>query len=383
MSTSPPVTRALMRQSWRSWWAYDGVKAGPAWLQWVWTALFGTGLALLFTVGGFAAHARSVSDWTSLANWGFWFGRNLIVCYTIGVVIQMLFMLILPRVGAHRIRAWSHAKRAVFFSSIPLLGLAVGWPLGVTLAGFDPGQWLNVGTPRLLGTLAISGLISLVFFFIFDAKARQAQAEKQAAEAQLRLLQGQIEPHFLFNTLANVLTLIDVDAPKAKRMLEAFTDYLRGSLMNLRRDDSTLDHELGMAQAYLCLMQTRMDERLAFAIDVADPALRRATLPPLLLQPLVENALHHGLECCMEGGKITVSARAEGNTLVLSVADNGLGLPTGEAAHRPARPGNGMALANIRARLASRYGDLAAFALEPQQPQGVRATIRLPLEAAA
>jgi hypothetical protein len=191
MSTSPPITRALMRQSWRSWWAYGGVKAGPAWLQWVWTALFSTGLALLFTVGGFAAHARSVSDWTSPANWGFWFGRNLIVCYTIGVVIQMLFMLILPRVGAQRIRAWSHARRAVFFSSIPLLGLAVGWPVGVTLAGFDPGQWLNLGTPRLLGTLAISGLISLVFFFIFDAKARQAQAEKQAAEAQLRLLQGQ------------------------------------------------------------------------------------------------------------------------------------------------------------------------------------------------
>jgi signal transduction histidine kinase len=380
MSISPPLTRELLHASWRSWWAYDGVQVGPRWLQWVWNIVFCTALALLFTLLGFASHARTTSDWFNLGSWGYWFSRNLIVCHTVGFFIQLLFMLVLPRIGAQRIMGWSHAKRAVLFTVIPLLGLSIGWPLGVMLAGFDMSKWFGFSTPRLLATVVVSGVISLIFFFIFDAKARQMQAEKQAAEAQLRLLQGQIEPHFLFNTLANVLTLIDADAPKAKRMLEAFIDYLRGSLMNLRRDSSTLEHELGMAEAYLCLMQTRMDERLAFSIDVADPALRRASLPPLLLQPLVENAIHHGLECCVDGGRITVSARAESGALVLCVDDNGLGLA---AAETKRRPGNGVALDNIRSRLASRYGESAQFTVEPRQPQGVRATIRLPLEATA
>jgi Histidine kinase len=379
MSPAPtPLDRELLSASWRSWWSYDGVQIGPKWLHWAWTLLFSTGLALLFTLGGFAAHARTIADWTSLSNWAFWFSRNLIVCCTIGFLIQMLFAIILPRVGAPRIRTWSHAKRAVFFTTIPLLGLCIGWPLGVTLAGFDVGWWF-VGSPtRLLGTLSVSALISLVFFFIFDAKARQMQAEKQAAEAQLRLLQGQIEPHFLFNTLANVHTLIDADAPRAKRMLEAFIDYLRGSLTTLRRDESPLDHELGMAEAYLSLMQTRMDERLTFSIDVADPALRRVALPPLLLQPLVENAIQHGLECCVDGGHVGISVRAEGGSLVLQVDDNGEGL-NAPARRAGARPGNGVALENVRARLASRYGNSAGVTLEPRQPQGVRAIIRVPL----
>ncbi len=380
MTTRTPLTRELLQASWRAWWSYADVQVGPHWLQWVLSLLFCTGLALMFTLAGFASNARTLSDWTSLPNWAYWFSRNLIVCCTIGFFIQVLFMAILPRVGAQRIQSWSHGKRAVLFTTIPLLGLCIGWPLGVLLAGFDVSKWFFDSPSRLLGTLSISALISLIFFFIFDAKARQMQAEKHAAEAQLRLLQGQIEPHFLFNTLANVLTLIDADAPKAKRMLEAFIDYLRGSLLNLRRDSSTLDHELGMAEAYLCLMQTRMDERLVFSIDVADATLRRASLPPLLLQPLVENAIHHGLECCVEGGRVAVSARADNGTLVLCVDDNGLGLAVPAAARRP---GHGLALDNIRSRLASRYGQAAQFTLEPQQPQGMRATIRMPLELTA
>ena len=129
----------------------------------------------------------------------------------------------------------------------------------------------------------------------------------RANEAQLRLLQGQMEPHFLFNTLANVISLIDADAPRAKHMLEALTDYLRASLGGLRHDDSTLAAELDLARRYLELMQTRMGDRLRFEIDV-DEALGRAALMPLVLQPLIENAVKHGLEPQVDGGTVRVTA---------------------------------------------------------------------------
>jgi anti-sigma regulatory factor (Ser/Thr protein kinase) len=379
------LNRAAIHASWRAWWAYDAAPAGPVWLQWLWTLLFSMAISLLFTLGGFAAYARTAADWTSLQNWGFWYSRNLVVSCTIGFLIQAMFALILPRIGVQRIKSWSYAKRAWLFFAIPSLGVLIGWPLGVVLAGFDPGGWLNQGIERVLSTIAISALISLVFFFIFDAKARQMEAQKQAAQAQLRLLQGQIEPHFLFNTLANVLTLIDADTPKAKRMLEHFIDYLRCSLGNLRREHSTLEQELGMAQAYLELMQTRMGDRLSFAINVTPPTLRQTQVPPLLLQPLVENAIHHGLECCVDGGRIEVQAHQDGDALVIDVQDNGIGLQAAAAAKRPgANPnprtaGNGMALDNLRARLASRYAGEASFQLQERAPQGVRATLRLPL----
>jgi two-component sensor histidine kinase len=379
MTTLSP---ALLQASWRSWWAQDGVRVGPNWLQWVWTLLFAAALALPFTMMGFVAYARSTADWLSPSNWAYWYGKNLIVCVTIATTIHLLMDLFLRGLGiGRRIGAWPMWKRSLFFSGVPLLGTALAWPLGVMLAGGNLATWLSRGwsVSTVLASVCVMAVTTFVMHQVFAAKAKQIEAEKQASEAQLRLLQAQIEPHFLFNTLANVLTLIDADAPKAKRMLEAFIDYLRGSLTNLRRDQSTLDHELGMAEAYLSLMQTRMDHRLSFSIDVAEASLRRLWLPPLLLQPLVENAIHHGLECCVEGGRVDVRAQVQNQQLVLTVEDNGMGLDA--SPRRAGAPGNGVALANIRERLASRYGAQAGFTLEPRAPQGVRATIRLPLEA--
>ena len=163
-------------------------------------------------------------------------------------------------------------------------------------------------------------------------------------------------------------------------MLESFIDYLRCSLTHLRSDDSTLGDELAMAEAYLTLMRMRMAERLDFRIAVEHESLRQASIPPLLLQPLIENAVHHGLECKVEGGTVTVSARAERNQLVLDIEDDGLGI-SDPPVRRTGHVGNGVALANLTERLAARYGTAASFTLAGLN-RGARATLRLPLQTA-
>jgi len=254
--------------------------------------------------------------------------------------------------------------------------MLIGWPLGVHFAGGHLSRWLS--TPEGANIIAGSVLVGLMLSFLmhhwFGAKARQLDAERRATEAQLRLLQGQIEPHFLFNTLANVQALIDTDVPRARQMLESFTDYLRSSLGTLRAERATLGSELGLAEAYLSLLKTRMEERLSFDIT-NDPALSATPLPPLVLQPLVENAIHHGLEPKLDGGSVHIATRTEGRQLVIEVHDDGLGL----AAPQRHRRGAGMALANLRERLAAQYGGSASLDLADAMP-GTRVTLRLPLE---
>ena len=373
------INRDLLARSWRNWLGDPLEPVGPAWLQWVWTLLFSAAIALLFTLLGFAFDAgRGGTGWTRLAAWQHWYAINFVISLTIAVTIHLLFMLIIPWLGPARIRRFSHGGKAAFFTAIPLLGLVIGWPLGVWLVGQRVSTWIRFDSPQaLVGSAALALLISFVFFLFFNAKARQLEAEKRASEAQLRLLQAQMEPHFLFNTLANVLTLIDSDTARAKSMLESFTDYLRSSLGSMRRSDSTLGQELELAEAYLRLLQLRMDNRLRFRVEV-DADVRRATLPPLLLQPLIENAIVHGLEPKIEGGEICIAAHVDGNSLVLTVADDGLG-PEVQARHRP---GNGVAVENIRQRLAAHFGAAGSLTLAGRQP-GTLATLRLPFERGA
>ena len=379
------LDRALLRASWRSWISSDPVRVGPRWLQWVWTVLFSAALAVMFTALGLSAFGRGERAWTSLSAWAWWYGKNFIVCLSITATCHVLFDLLIAALGGGlAIRRWTPWRRSAFFAGVPLVGVLIGWPLGVWLAGGNLFEWFrrNEGSNLIFVSIAVTlGLVTLVIHHFFATKAKQYEAERRATEAQLRLLQGQMEPHFMFNTLGTVLSLIDGDAPQAKKMLEAFIDYLRASLGKMRGGDSTLADELAMAQAYLCLMQMRMGERLAYRIDV-DPALRDALLPPLLLQPLVENAIHHGLECKVEGGRVSVSARRDGKQLVLEVDDNGLG-ECEQPVRRAGHVGNGVALENIRARLQSRYGNGAALTLELRPDAGARATLMLPLETTA
>jgi hypothetical protein len=370
------IDRALLRASWRSWLTNDGSHVGPGWLQWIWTLVFCAGLAVIFTLLAFATAAgrphSATLAWLARA-----YGQNLVVCLTIGLLIHLLFTAFVPLAGGPAaIRRWPNWKRTLFFMGTPLLGLVIGWPIGVQLAGGDLVGWFGSrGGLRIVTASVLMALtISFLMYHWFAAKTRQYEAEKRAAEAQLRLVQAQMEPHFLFNTLANVLSLIDADPARARRMLEAFTDYLRSSLGSLRRDDATLASELELVEAYLGLQQLRMDERLRYSI-AADAAARAVTLPPMMLQPLVENAVLHGLERKVEGGAIEVTARQVGTHLLIEVHDDGLGPASTEP-----RAGHGLALANLRARLRSRYGAAASLDILPAHP-GTRATLRLPLSA--
>ena len=375
------IDRQLLAASWQSWVSNDNRhRAGPWWLQWLWTLLFCVGLAVPFTVLGFFAFARGEGAWRNLGGWAYWYGRNLIVCLSIGAVIHLLFDISRRWLATpERVGRWKPWQRTVFFSGTPMLGVALGWPLGVRLAGSDVTVWISSreGNNILVGTMLISIMITFLFHHFFSAKTRQIQAERRATESQLRLLQAQIEPHFLFNTLANVQSLMDHDLPKARQMLASFTDYLRASLTTLRGDHSEVAHELALAQSYLQLLQSRMEDRLAFTIT-ADDAARRQPLPPLLLQPLVENAVVHGLEPSIPGGTVRVSAQVQGSQLVLEVQDDGCGLAA--PARRSSRPGAGLALANIRQRLRARYGSAASLELSAANP-GTLARITLPLQA--
>jgi hypothetical protein len=367
----------LLRASWASWIASDMVRVGPYALQLVWTALFAAGLALLFTFFGFIAYVEDPARWLSPRRWAHWYGVNLVVCLVCAYLIHALFELAGRLVGGpQRIRRFTIRERLAFFGGIPVLGVVMGWPLGLWLVAGELSFLRGPDGLRLIVTsAALCLVVSAVLYQWFGAKARAIDAERRATESQLKLLQAQMEPHFLFNTLANVHSLIDHDAGKAKAMLSAFTDYLRASLGELRLDEVTLGDELALAEAYLRVQATRMEERLAYRIE-ADEAARQAAWLPLSLQPLVENAVHHGLEPKVGGGAVEVRAHAEGTSLVVQVRDNGRGLGTS------ARHGTGMALTNLRERLAARFGDAASLTLAAAEP-GVVATLRLPRAAAA
>ena len=374
------IDRALLKASWDSWVSNDNrPRAGPWWLQWVWTVLFCMALAVPFTILGFVAFARGEGAWRNLSGWAYWYGKNLIVCLSIGVVIHLLFDAARHTfASAARVRAWRPWQRSVFFAGTPIVGLFLGWPLGVLLAGQDVTVWIGrrEGNNIILGSLLIGMMVSFLLHHFFAAKSRQLDAERRATESRLMLLQGQMEPHFLFNTLANVQSLLDHDLPKARQMLAAFTEYLRSSLGTLRLEECTLAQELDLSTHYLMLMQARMEDRLQFSTDIAADA-RAVTLPPLLLQPLVENAVQHGLEPAIAGGRITIRARVESGQLVLEVQDDGLGLDAPK--RRAARPGAGVALDNVRQRLLARYGSAAALTVAAASP-GTLARITLPVQ---
>ncbi len=369
------ITRETVALAWKSWYGNDLEPHGPVWLQWVLTTVFCAVVGTCFTVLGLALNALDGGNaWARPALWLTWFGRNLAVSLVIGYLIHAMFSLLIPLVGHARIRGWSDAGRAVFFAGVPITGVLIGWPLGLALVLGGWPSWLSrPGANALIGALLLSLLICFVFFQIFNARAKQVLAERRSVEAQLKLLQAQMEPHFLFNTLAGVQTLIDIEPARAKQMLEAFTDYLRASVASLRTEDSSVGQEMALAGAYLDLMKQRMEDRLQVQI-ASDPALHELALPPLLLQPLVENAIHHGLEPKLEGGRLSLSVRRDGDSLLLEVADDGLG----SAAATRRSSGNGVALANIRQRLQGRWGSAASLSLSQAHP-GTRATLRIPL----
>ncbi len=205
-----------------------------------------------------------------------------------------------------------------------------------------------------------------------DAAARGQAAERAALQAKLSALQAQVEPHFLFNTLANLKYLMRTEPAAALTMLDHLTDYLHSALPDLRAVSSTVGRELGLAQAYLSIMQIRMGERLRFTIEAGD-AVRALPMPPAMLISLVENALKHGLEGWPHPGTVRIEAALEDGLLALRVHDDGAGFG-GSAAQ-----GAGLGLSNIHARLALLYGGAARLDVVAGGKRGVSASLRLPL----
>ncbi|MBI1835070.1 MAG: histidine kinase [Burkholderiales bacterium] len=209
-------------------------------------------------------------------------------------------------------------------------------------------------------------------------KARSAAVERQALQAQLQRLQAQIEPHMLFNTLANLQGLIAIDPARAQYMLEQLIHYLRASLSSSRLDRTTLKHEFDLMQAYLELLAIRMGKRLQYHCDLPEE-LEQQGIAPMLIQPLVENAIKHGVEPKMEGGSVHVSAEKKDATLHIKIIDTGLGLSEhhdqAQAHAQHSHVGN----ANIRERLLALYGSAASLQLSPNHPEGCIAHLQIPL----
>lgn len=199
----------------------------------------------------------------------------------------------------------------------------------------------------------------------------RSELGRQALQARLRLVQSQVEPHFLFNTLANVRALVAAGSPQAPQVLDSLIAYLRAAVPRLQAPATTLGQELALVRAYLELMHLRMPDRLQWSID-ADPAAQALQCPPMTLLTLVENAVRHGIDPAEDGGHIAVQARRVGPRLQLVVSDTGIGLQAG------ANPGLGTGLATLRERLALHFGEDAGLALQPQAPQGVCALLDLP-----
>ncbi len=236
------------------------------------------------------------------------------------------------------------------------------------------GLFMIGGAALILGTVTALGALYRERDAQASAEAlsfalERERLERQAADAQLAVLRSQVEPHFLFNTLANVQALVETGSPRAGPVLAQLIAYLRASMPRLAAGAPTLGEEAALVRAYLELMQMRMPDRPRYTIDI-DPALESLRLPPMTLHTLVENAVRHGIDPSEEGGLIEVGARRDpGGRPLLWVADSGRGM---DDSHAP-----GIGLANLRQRLRAVFGSTATLELQAVAPHGVRAEIRL------
>jgi signal transduction histidine kinase len=310
------------------------------------------------------------------------FAAYMLVSHVIGYLIHLGYS-IGASMGLERAARRSHfAVKVLYYSAVPTLSVVAGF--------WIVSQYMNVGirnwgaSPRalisiLVSSIVISLVLSVVFFWrersaVADAMverevAKNERIEREAALANLRALQAQIEPHFLFNTLANVTGLIDPDPAKAKRMLESFIRFLRASLVATRHESTTLGAEAELMGAYLDVLAIRMGARLRYRMDI-EPALAGFALPPMLLQPIVENAIRHGLEPKVDGGEVVVRARREDDTVVVEIADTGIGFAPTTA--------GGVGLTNIRDRVRLLYGDRGTLAIRENAPSGTIVSLRIP-----
>jgi len=292
--------------------------------------------------------------------------------------------------------AWVLAGHAFFPALSPLstllvtgitmcVGTIAGSFLGSRLAGITLSAFLQ-GEPIPLAQLVVLGLLfgSIITYFFFsrekmaradalvqEERIKRLSIEKESLETRLRLLQAQVEPHFLFNSLSNILSLLDTDVGNGKEMLTDLICYLRASLSRTREKTTTLGQEMELVRAYMNIYKVRMGDRLRYRVEMPNH-LQDRPFPPMLIQPLVENAIKHGLEPKIEGGEIAVLVQDEKDLLRLAVCDTGVGLDEKSVA--------GIGLANIRERIQTLFDGQGRFILEENSPSGLKAILEVPNE---
>ncbi len=320
------------------------------------------------------------------------------LAYALGIGLFSWISIDLGRLwfSRHQEAPWPQGWHGVQGWLVVAAGSAFGYCTGMALGHWYSGlplQLPSFASPFALSSpLVITVVASVVisFFFYSQGKSRfltasVAQAQRDAAEAQLALLQSQLEPHMLFNTLANLRVLVACDPERAQAMLDHLIDYLRATLGASRATRHPLADEFARINDYLALMAVRMGPRLAFTLDL--PAdLQAAPVPPLLLQPLVENAIRHGLEPTLAGGHITVRARrlpatpAQPERLELTVEDDGAGLPPGGMPPAAPQGASRFGLVQVRERLAALHGAQATLDLIAPRPGITCARAVFPLD---
>jgi sensor histidine kinase YesM len=302
---------------------------------------------------------------------------NLRYCLAIGLSITL---------SSHFLMKWRNAQNIHWQTSLAaiLIGTTVGIIIGTLANGINPVSLIEKYPGLLLALLVVSLICGPAISYFFHSQAAMSEAaaalrqeelerisyEQRLTEANFKILQAQIEPHFLFNTLSNVLSLIQTQPEKAGQMLSDFTAYLRASLQQTRCDRIRLEDELATVRSFLDIMAVRMGNRLSYRIEI-QPELLSVQVPPLLLQPLVENAVEHGIDPKPEGGDIIIIAYLAADMLQIEVSDSGDGITSSSPV--------GVGMNNIRERLNLLYNGEASFQVLPNSPHGTTIRLIIPL----
>ncbi|MCQ4166053.1 sensor histidine kinase [Tahibacter harae] len=331
--------------------------------------------------------AVAATLWGLLVSLGFTIPSYVVVGRTLFIAFVLLLVFSLLEQWPRQLPGWF--ARWV----LQVLGVAVAVPPTVLLLYLyctGPAEvplWQDKQRLSGLATLSVSGLLFAPWFAAAallrqrDSTVRnqalsfqleRERLERRALDARLRLLQAQVQPHFLFNTLANVRELVDSGSPQASAVLGSLIAYLRAAVPRLNDPDSTVAQELELLRAYLAIMHLRMPDRLQYSLH-ADEAALALRCPPTCLLTLVENAVRHGIDPSEEGGRIDVRVQVRNGRCLAQVSDTGVGLHAGSA-------GLGTGLATLRERLQLSFGPTATLSLTPQQPHGVCAELDFPAQ---
>ena len=308
---------------------------------------------------------------------------NLVFSQAIGLSIMLL--LDVARFFLQRHNALTVPRLAVAMVLAIVLGTALGRGISSVLLGIGLRHAFATKDLALTGWIALTATLLVTWYGwsrtriaeLSEQVARTAwqkeAAERTALSARLQALQAQIEPHFLFNTLATLDSLIASDPPRARELLASLNRFLRATLEASRAQSETLAVQFRVLDSMLAVHAMRLGPRLAYALDLPRDCAD-LPVPPMLLQPLVENALKHGIQGVVEGGRIDISARRDGQDVELTVTDTGPGFGV-----TPGTQGAGVGLVNVRERLAALYGERASLTLIENVPHGLIARVRLPL----